>query len=91
MRKYSKAYYLKDLRAYDSWKEAEREDGEELTDETIVYLQDNFTVVKDVFNEEDYVFSEVDDAWKSFCKDSLEFEVPDFGASAAPAAEAAAN
>ena len=83
MRKYSKAYHLKDLRAYEGWKEVEREDSEELTDETVVYLQDNYTVVKDVFDEEDYVFSEVDDAWMAFCKESLEFEIPDLGAEAA--------
>lgn len=90
MRKYSKAYYLKDLRVYDGWKEAERGDGEELTDESIVYLQDNYTVVKDVFNEEDYIFSEVDDAWKAFCSENLDFEIPDFEAQAPPV-EAAAN
>ncbi|MCH9651028.1 MAG: hypothetical protein K0U98_22585 [Deltaproteobacteria bacterium] len=77
MRKYSKAYYLKDLRAYDGWQEKEREDTDELTDESIVYLQDNFTVVKDVFNEEDYIFDTVDDSWKTFCKDKLGFEIPE--------------
>ncbi len=83
MRKYSKAYHLKDLRAYEGWKELERSDSEELTDETIVYLQDNYTVVKDVFDEEDFLFSEVDDAWTSFCKDRLEFEIPDYSAETA--------
>ncbi|MCB1033749.1 MAG: hypothetical protein KDD47_07940 [Acidobacteria bacterium] len=83
MRKYSKAYYLKDLRSYDGWKELERSDGDELSDETIVYLQDNYTVVKDVFDEEDYIFSDVDDTWMSFCKEKLEFEIPDFGSAGA--------
>jgi hypothetical protein len=77
MRKYSKAYLLKDLRAYDQWEELPREDSEELTDDSIVYLQDNFTVVKDVFEEEDYIFNQVDDAWKEFCRTSLQFEIPE--------------
>ncbi len=77
MRKYSKAYYLKDLRAFGAWQEKDRAEEDELTDESIVYLQDNFTVVKDVFNEEDYIFDTIDDAWKKFCKDDLGFEIPE--------------
>ena len=77
MRKYSKAYHLKDLRAYSDWKEKDREDKDELEDESIVYLQDNFTVVKDVFDEEDYIFDNIDDAWKEFCKSTLGFEIPE--------------
>ena len=77
MRKYSKAYYLKDLRAFANWQEKDREDKDELGDESIVYLQDNFTVVKDVFDSEDYIFDAVDDDWKAFCKSQLEFEIPE--------------
>jgi hypothetical protein len=77
MRKYSKAYYLKELRAFPNWQEKDREDKDELNDESIVYLQDNFTVVKDVFDSEDYIFDSVDDEWKKFCKESLEFEIPE--------------
>jgi hypothetical protein len=77
MRKYSKAYHLKDLRAYPGWEEKDRADKDELEDESIVYLQDNFTVVKDVFDEEDYIFDQVDDAWKEFCKSDLGFEIPE--------------
>lgn len=77
MRKYSKAYYLKDLRAFPNWKELDREDKDELNDESIVYVQDNLTVVVDVFNEEDYLFNDVTDDWKAFCKDKLEFEIPE--------------
>lgn len=77
MRNYSKAYYLKDLRQFDGWKELERDDSDELNDESIVYLQDNFTVVKDVFEEEDYIFNDVTDEWKAFCKETLDFEIPE--------------
>jgi hypothetical protein len=77
MREYSKAYHLKDLRAYSNWQEKDREDKDELTDESIVYLQDNFTVVKDVFEEEDYIFDAVTDEWKTFCAEQLKFEIPE--------------
>jgi hypothetical protein len=77
MREYSKAYHLKDLRAFSDWKEKERDDKDELTDDSIVYLQDNFTVVKDVFEEEDYIFDAVTDDWKKFCAEKLQFEIPE--------------
>lgn len=77
MREYSKAYHLKALRAYSNWQEKDREDKDELNDETIVYLQDNFTVVKDVFEEEDYIFDTVTDEWKQFCASELQFEIPE--------------
>jgi hypothetical protein len=78
MRKYSKAHYLKDLRKFDGWKEKERPDDEEpLDDDSIVYLQDNFTVVRDVFDEEDYIFDDVTEGWKTFCREELGFEIPE--------------
>lgn len=77
MRNYSKAYYLKDLRQYKNWKEIDRPDAAELNDESIVYLQDNFTVVKDCFEEEDYIYNDVNDDWKAFCENQLQFAIPE--------------
>ena len=77
MRNYSKAYYLKDLRQYKNWKEIDRPDKDELNDESIVYLQDNFTVVKDCFEEEDYIYNDVNDDWKAFCEGQLQFAIPE--------------
>jgi hypothetical protein len=83
MRNYSKAYMLKDLRAFDGWKENQREGADELTDETVVFLQDDWTVVdeKMLFEDElegkDYIFNAVTDEWKAFCKDTLQFEIPE--------------
>ncbi len=77
MRNYTKAYYLRDLRAFPGWKEFERPDAAELTDEAIVYLQDDFTVVKDCFEETDYVFKDVTPEWKAFCENVLHFAIPD--------------
>lgn len=77
MRNYSQARYLKELRQFPGWKELEREDSEELTDESIVYLQDNFTVVKDCFEEEDYIYNDVTPEWKEFCEKELKFAIPE--------------
>ena len=66
MRNYCKAYYLKDLRKFSGWKEIERPDAAELTDDAIVYLQDNFTVVKDCFEEEDYIYEVFERFWSSY-------------------------
>ncbi len=77
MRNYCKAYYLKDLRRFSAWKELERADSAELTDDSIVYLQDNFTVVKDCFEEEDYIYNDVTPAWKQFCEQELQFAIPE--------------
>jgi hypothetical protein len=77
MRNYCKAYYLKDLRKFSGWKELERPDSAELNDESIIYLQDNFTVVKDCFEEEDYIYNDVTPEWKEFCEKELQFAIPD--------------
>lgn len=77
MRKYSKAYYLKDLRKFDGWKELDRPDAEELNDESIVFVQDNLTVVKDCFEEEDYIYNDVTPEWKQFCEQELQFAIPE--------------
>lgn len=77
MRKYSKAYYLKDLRKFSGWEEMDRPDKDELEDDTIVFVQDNFTVVKDCFEEEDYIYNDVTDEWKEFCEKELKFEIPE--------------
>lgn len=79
MRKYSKAYYLKDLRQFEGWKELDREDSDELQDDTIVFVQDNHTVVKDCFEEEDYIFNDVTPEWIEFLEKKLDppFEIPE--------------
>lgn len=77
MRNYSKAYYLKDLRAFPGWSEPTRPDAAELSDDTVVYLQDNYTVVLDCYEEEDYLFNQVSPEWRQFCEQKLEFAIPE--------------
>ncbi len=78
IRKYCKAYYLKDLRQFSSWTEKREENEQELTDEDVVYLWDDFTVVRSpVIPDKGLVFDSVTEEWQHFCKSTLAFEIPE--------------
>lgn len=83
MRNYSKAYVLKDLRGFDGWAENAREGADELTDDSVVFVQDDLTVVdekmlfEDTIEDKDYIYNAGTDEWKKFCKETLEFEIPE--------------
>jgi hypothetical protein len=88
MSDYSKAYLLGQLRAYPGWHEksenarVEEVDGKkadaprELTDDSIVYVHDNYIVCDGIFRDENVLFDEVTDEWKQFCHSDLAFEIP---------------
>lgn len=83
-RPYCKAYYLRDLRAFDGWAAAanegtETDDGDDaaLTDESIVYLHQDFTVTRSMWHGEDVVFGQPTEDWVGFCRDRLKFEIPE--------------
>lgn len=81
-RKYSlhafcKAYLLKDLRRFDGWSEKRPSNGEEYTDETVCFLWDDFTVVKDPIYDQEPLFEEVTPEWTKFCQTVLQFAVPE--------------
>lgn len=77
MRKYCKAYYLKDLRQFSSWTENREEHEAELSDEDVVYLWDDFTVVKSPVLPGGIIFDGVTPEWQDFCKTVLQFEIPE--------------
>ena len=78
LKKYCKAYYLKDLRQFHNWSEKREADEPELTDEDIVYLWDDFTVVKSpVISNKGLLFDEVTPEWQDFCTTTLNFEIPE--------------
>ncbi len=83
MRNYSKAYVLKDLRAFEGWTENAREGAEPLDDDSVVFVQDDLTVVdekmlfEDTIEDQDYIYNAGTDEWKTFCKETLEFEIPE--------------
>ena len=87
-RKYCTAYHLSDLRRYPSW----TSELQELGDDDVVFLHQDFTVTKSIWAGEDVVFDKVTDEWKNFCSNELRFAVPDsLDLIAKPAAEAAAQ
>ena len=86
---YCKAYYVKDLRAFDGWAEHVRQrtsalpqgEGEgapsaELGDDDHLYVQENFAVTRGIFMDEDIVFDAVTESWKQFVRETLKFEPP---------------
>lgn len=78
LRKYCKAYYLKDLRQFSNWSEKREENEQDLTDEDVVYLWDDFTVVRSpVIPDKGLIFDEVSEEWQHFCKTTLAFEIPE--------------
>lgn len=78
MRKYCKAYHLGDLRQFHNWSEKSEENEPELSDESVVYLWDDFTVVRSpVIPDKGLIFDAVTPEWKNFCVTTLNFVVPE--------------
>ncbi len=78
MKMYCKAYHLRDLRQYPGWHESPGSEGEGLTDEAIVYLWDDYTVVENpVIPDKGIIFDAVTPAWQEFCSTTLQFSIPD--------------
>lgn len=78
LRKYCKAYYLRDLRQFCNWTEKKETDEPELTDDDVVYLWDDFTVVRSpVIPDRGLIFDAVTPAWKDFCATTLQFAIPE--------------
>jgi hypothetical protein len=94
MGKYCKAYIVSSLRQYKSWSEAtenirpEKKEIEgkltevkrDLTENDYLFLQENYTVTDGIFLDENIIFDQVTPEWVDYCKNTLQFEVPDFDA-----------
>lgn len=90
MGKYCKAYLAESFAGYDGWNpdlsqlRQETDDGDEaaaqprteLEPGDILYLQETYVVTDGIYLDENIVFNDVTDAWKSFCTDTLKFEIP---------------
>ena|SRR5436190_24025039 len=77
IRKYCKAYYLKDLRQFSDWTEKREESEAELADEDVVYLWDDFVVVRSPVLPGGVIFDQVTPQWQDFCQTTLGFEIPE--------------
>lgn len=92
MGKYCKAYLLQDFRRFSGWAEraenARKEkveiDGEEqevlreLTDDSVLYLQENYIVTDGIFKDENIIFDDVTPEWAAYCQETLKFEIPEY-------------
>jgi|SRR5579885_924075 hypothetical protein len=78
MKKYCKAYYLRELRRFPNWNENNQQNEPELSDNDVVYVWDDFTVVKSpVTSEQNVLFNAVTPEWKNFCLTTLKFAIPE--------------
>jgi hypothetical protein len=78
MHKYCKAYPLGTLRQYPDWQEHRTNANEAaLIDTTIVYLRDDFIVVESPVLEQGNLFDNVTPEWQEFCKQTLQFAIPE--------------
>lgn len=82
LRKYSSAFYLKDLRRYPAWAENEingtdSDAKQQLNDDDVVFLHEDYSVTRSIWANEDVIFDKVTDQWKDFCNSELPFAVPD--------------
>lgn len=88
-RQYCKAYHLGDLKEFPGWSEsrinwrqvksshASGQADEAFTDQTIVFLHQDFTVTESMWPDENVIFNQVTQEWKEFCVNKLKFIVPD--------------
>ena len=89
MGRYCKAYPIAKLHEFGDWAkyyrkpENDRQVPEEVkegesanSDDDYLFLQENFTVTKGIFLDEDIVFDNVTSEWEDFCKNTLKFEIP---------------
>ena len=67
---YCKAYTLSQLRQFAGWSE----NPQSLSDDDLLYLQENHVVTKDIFIDEDVIFANVTPEWQDFCRGVLMFE-----------------
>jgi uncharacterized protein len=87
-RPYCKAYELRALRRFAHWTENEidpnssgaaddaGDGGTDLKDDDVVYIHQNYVVTRSIWHDKEIIFDGVDERWKEFCRDSLDFKVP---------------
>ena len=90
MGRYCKAYPVALLRNYNNWNENSDNIRKKqkliddnvvevecaLTDDDVLYLQENYQVTDGIFLDKDVVFDTINEEWKEYCRSILHFEVP---------------
>jgi hypothetical protein len=80
MGRYCKAYPIAKLHEFGDWAKYYRRPENVVesvnSEDDYLFLQENFTVTKGIFLDEDIVFDNITSEWEDFCKNTLNFEVP---------------
>ena len=87
-RDYARAYLLGELRKFSDWHEEkinwtetvradENGNSRELSDDDVVFLQEDFTVTELIWPGENVIFNRITPEWIDFCTQELYFTVPD--------------
>jgi ankyrin repeat protein len=91
-RPYCKAYHLSDMRQFPGWTESQinwkesnqggrknsgaaLEDGDSQYE--IAFIHDDLTVTQSMWRAENVIFNQISPEWEEFCKNILNFRVPD--------------
>jgi hypothetical protein len=72
---YYRAYSIARLRRFAGWAEVGAAYGTEPPE--ICYLRDDLRLVDEPFDDADVIVAEVSPEWRAFCREDLEFSVPD--------------
>jgi ankyrin repeat protein len=87
-RNYARAYLLGELRKFSDWREEkinsketipadENGNSSELSDDDVVFVQEDFTVTQLIWPGENVIFNRTTPEWVDFCTRELQFKVPD--------------
>lgn len=90
MGSYCRTYKIATLRQFPGWsektenarKEKRQMDGveveapRELTENDFLYVQENLSVTDGIYIDENIIYDDITPEWKTFCHDTLKFEVP---------------
>jgi hypothetical protein len=62
-----------------------------LTDDDVLYVQENYVVTDGIFKDEHIIFDQVTPEWQRFCHDVLKFEIPVYASGTGSAQASAAE
>ena len=89
--RYCKAYYLRDLKKFSAFREGRREWNvsaywpdeikgmfeKKLEPDDVVFIHQDLSVTRSMWHGEHVIFDDASPEWSSFCRDTLQFAVPD--------------
>lgn len=75
MRRYCKAYHLRDLQQFQGWEELASHDHNAASD-AIVYLWDDYTVARSPIHHDSSIVAQTSPRWQEFCTQALKFVIP---------------